>query len=218
LKPAPIARDEEPLCLDDALRLLRHAGLTLPCRQDAGSARWLQAVIDGLCAIACRDPLTGLVNRRQLETALARELGRVARTGQPALMLMIDIDHFKQVNDTRGHAAGDLVLAAVARALQACIRPMDTLARSGGDEFAMILPGCPPASGSAIAERVRQQVRQCQVAIAPGQQAGVTVSIGGAFALQQADGSALLWMERADRQLYRAKSEGGDRACLETKQ
>jgi diguanylate cyclase (GGDEF)-like protein len=128
---------------------------------------------------------------------------------------MIDIDHFKQVNDTHGHPAGDLVLKGVARALHDCIRPMDTLARFGGEEFAMILPNCAPAFGRAVAERVRTKVQQRAVAIAPGQQVTVTISIGGAFAPQWVRSSAALWVERADQQLYRAKAEGRNRACLE---
>ena len=106
---------------------------------DAADPAALQAVIDALCTLSSRDALTGLANRRQFETAIAREVDRVARAGEPALVLMIDIDHFKQVNDTHGHAAGDEVLKAVARALADGIRPMDTLARYGGEEFAMIL-------------------------------------------------------------------------------
>jgi len=92
---------------------------------------------------------------------------------------------------------------------------MDTLARFGGEEFAMILPNCPPSFGLAVAERVRTKVQGRFVAIAPGQQVQVTVSIGGAFAPQWVRSSAPLWVERADQQLYRAKSEGRNRACLE---
>jgi diguanylate cyclase (GGDEF)-like protein len=92
---------------------------------------------------------------------------------------------------------------------------MDTLARFGGEEFAMILPNCPPSFGLAVAERVRLKVQARSVAIAPGQQVNVTVSIGGAFAPQWVRSSAPLWIDRADQQLYRAKSEGRNRACLE---
>jgi diguanylate cyclase (GGDEF)-like protein len=195
--------------------LLQQSGRALPDRHEVGQVVWMQAVIDGLCDLSSRDPLTGLANRRHFELALASEVDRVARAGEPALVLMIDIDHFKRVNDSHGHPAGDLVLKAVAQALHECIRPMDTLARFGGEEFAMILPNCPPSFGLAVAERVRLRVQDRAVAINPGEQVYVTISIGGAFAPQWVRSSAPLWIDRADQQLYRAKAEGRNRACLE---
>jgi diguanylate cyclase len=211
----PPALDESALRLDAALHLLRQAGVDLPARPAGDLAAWLQRVIDGLCDLSSRDALTGLANRRAFEIALAREVDRVARAGEPAMVLMIDIDHFKRVNDNHGHAIGDDVIRAVARALADCIRPMDTLARFGGEEFAMILPNCPPAFGYNVAERIRLKVQGRRVAIASGQEIGVTVSIGGAFAPQWVRSSAALWVERADRQLFRAKGAGRNQACLE---
>jgi diguanylate cyclase (GGDEF)-like protein len=208
-------RDPSALSLDGALQLLQQSGHVLPDRVRTGHAVWLQAVVDGLCELSSRDPLTGLANRRQFELTLASEVDRVARAGEPALVLMIDIDHFKRVNDAHGHQSGDIVLKAVALALSECIRPMDTVARFGGEEFAMILPNCAPSFGQTVAERIRAHVSSRSVAIAPGQDVSVTVSIGGAFAPQWVRSSALLWVERADQQLYRAKSEGRNRACLE---
>jgi len=181
----------------------------------AGRVAWLQEVLDGLCELSSRDPLTGVWNRLQFDVALTSEIDRVARAGEPALVLMIDIDHFKHINDTHGHGAGDLVLKEVAQALRECIRPMDTLARVGGEEFAMILPNCPPAFGQAVAERVRLKVQKRTVEITPGEWIGATVSIGGAFAPQWVRSSAPLWLERADQQLYLAKQAGRNRACIE---
>ena len=93
------------LRLETALSLLAQAGWQPPPDAPPGSTTWLQAVIDGLCEVSSRDALTGLSNRRQFEAAIAREVDRVARIGEPALLLLADIDHFKKVNDTHGHAA-----------------------------------------------------------------------------------------------------------------
>ncbi len=203
------------LRLETALQLLQQSGVALPDSRQTDPGGWLQAVLDGLCDLSSRDALTGLANRRQFELAMAREIDRVARVGEPALVLMIDIDHFKRVNDAHGHAAGDHVLRAVGHTLHECIRPMDTVARMGGEEFAMILPNCPPAFGQTVAERVRNKVQGRSVNVAPGVDLRVTVSLGGAFAPQWVRSSAALWVERADQQLYRAKQEGRNRACLE---
>lgn len=204
------------LRLESALQLLEQSGHVLPSLHAVGRAAWLQAVVDALCELSSQDPLTGLANRRHFELALEREIDRVARSGEPALVLMVDIDHFKQVNDTWGHAIGDLVLKSVAHVLQGCIRPMDTVSRIGGEEFAIILPNCPLDFGQTAAERVRTKVQNRSVLVGPGQEVSVTVSIGGAFAPKWARIPAQQWLSRADQQLYLAKSEGRNRALLET--
>jgi diguanylate cyclase (GGDEF)-like protein len=202
------------LRLESALTLLAQSGQPLP-EGPPGSQVWLQGLIDGLCNLSSRDALTGLANRRHFESVLTRELDRVARAGEPALLLMIDIDHFKRVNDTHGHGAGDLVLKAVAESLLHCVRPMDTVARIGGEEFAVALPNCPPAFGPMVAERMRSRIERTPIAIGPGASIGVTVSLGGAFAPQWVRSNLTLWLERADKQLYRAKSNGRNRAEFE---
>jgi diguanylate cyclase (GGDEF)-like protein len=178
-------------------------------------AQWLQRMVDALCDLSSRDALTGLANRRQFDMALDRECDRVARSGEPALVLLLDIDHFKRVNDTHGHGAGDLVLKAVADSLLHCVRPMDTVARIGGEEFAVALPNCPPAFGPMVAERMRSRIERTPIAIGPGASISVTVSLGGAFAPQWVRSNLTLWLERADKQLYRAKSNGRNRAEFE---
>ena len=183
---------------------------------EPGSAQWLQGLVDALVDLSSRDVLTGLANRRSFELALAREADRVARSGEPALLLVVDIDHFKRVNDTHGHAAGDQVLRTVASALVDSVRPMDLVARIGGEEFAIILPNCPPAFAATVAERVRRRVERMPVALGTGNpQIGVTISIGGAFAPQWVRSTPALWIERADQQLYRAKQQGRNLVQLE---
>ncbi|MEO8154036.1 MAG: GGDEF domain-containing protein [Rhizobacter sp.] len=211
----PVPTEPSQLKLGVAMQLLAQSGHALPELNDVGSAVWLQSVIDALCDLSSRDPLTGLANRRQFEMALARETDRVARAGEPALVLMVDIDRFKLVNDSHGHAAGDLVIQAVAQCLLDCVRPMDTVSRFGGEEFAIILPNCPPAFGQTVAERIRRKVEQHDVSIGISETLRVTISLGGAFAPQWVRSSATLWIERSDQQLYRAKTEGRNRACLE---
>lgn len=213
---APLAPDHTTqLKMGAALQLLAQSGHALPDLKKVGSTVWLQAVIDLLCDLSSRDSLTGLANRRQFELTLAREIDRVARAGEPALVLIVDIDRFKLVNDTYGHSAGDLVIQFVAKALMECVRPMDTVARFGGEEFAIILPNCSPFFGQDVAERIRGRVESGVIPV-PGQGSlSVTISLGGAYAPQWVRSSAPLWIERADQQLYRAKAEGRNLACLE---
>jgi diguanylate cyclase (GGDEF)-like protein len=180
-----------------------------------GSMAWLQGMIDALCDLSSRDALTGLANRRSFEVALLREIDRVARSGEPALLLMLDIDHFKRVNDNHGHLMGDQVIRAVAQVIAECVRPMDTPARIGGEEFAIILPNCSPTFGLAVAERLRTRIAEHTVKAGPTLRLGVTVSIGGAYAPQWVRSSPAIWVERSDLQLYRAKFDGRNRTCLE---
>nr|WP_315464328.1 GGDEF domain-containing protein [uncultured Rhodoferax sp.] len=211
LFPPPLV-DIQRLRLDDARALLEHdATVSLPSVDSSPSA-YLQAIIDGLCELSLKDPLTGLANRRQFRAVLERSIDVVARSGEPALLLMLDIDHFKKVNDTYGHQAGDQVLQAIAKALTGCVRPMDTVARFGGEEFSVMLPSCHTGYGAAVAERIRAQIEAMSIPISPGLSIQVTVSIGGAFAPEWVRSTATLWTERADMQLYRAKSEG--RNCI----
>lgn len=209
--PSPSLSD---LRLDVALQLLHQAGVAEPSGE-RGSPAWLQNLLDALVDLSSRDALTGVANRRSFEVALAREIDRVARSGEPALLLVLDIDHFKRVNDTYGHGAGDLVIKAVAGALLECVRPMDLVARTGGEEFAIVLPNCPAAFGETVAERVRRRVERMVVTVPPSQDLRVTISIGGAFAQQWVRSAAHLWIERADQQLYRAKAQGRNLVSLE---
>lgn len=201
------------LRLESACALLQQE---MPPLDTPDSAAYLQTVIDGLCDLSLKDPLTGLSNRRYFTSVLEAEIDRVARSGEAALLLLIDIDHFKTVNDTHGHQAGDQVLRVVAKVLQACVRPMDTLARYGGEEFVVVLPSCQPSFGHTVAERIRLSIENTRIPLGHGLELQVTISIGGAFALQWIRSTTELWTDRADQQLYLAKTSGRNRLCLET--
>lgn len=215
--PPPLV-DLRDLRLDTARSLVSMADGHAPAHSlQAGltPTQYLQTLIDGLCDLSLKDPLTGLANRRHFQAVLEREIDRVARSGEAALLLMLDIDRFKQVNDTHGHSAGDTVLQVVARTLSQCVRPMDTLARFGGEEFAVVLPACQAAFGKAVAERIRRAVAATPIEIDSTTSLSVTISIGGAFALQWIRSTTTLWTDRADHMLYRAKAEGRNRVCIE---
>ena len=217
LTPSPLI-DLHTLRLDDARALLEHAGQD--SRQEPGELPllYLQRMIDGLCELSLKDPLTGLGNRRHFRAVLERSIEMVARSGESVLLLLLDIDRFKHINDTHGHLAGDQVLQAVATCLAGCVRPMDTVARYGGEEFAMILPSCRPAYGRAVAERIRHAIESLTIAAAPQATIQVTISTGGAYAPEWVRSTADLWIERADTQLYRAKTDGRNQVYLDQPQ
>lgn len=210
--------DLQQLQLDDARSLLEREKTLEITPAETSATQYLQDVINGLCELSLKDPLTGLANRRHFRTVLDRAIDVVARSGEPALLLMLDLDHFKKVNDTYGHPAGDHVLQTVAAALLKCVRPMDTVARYGGEEFAVILPNCHTSFGATVAERIRQTMEDMSIQVSPGVSLRVTVSVGGAYAPEWVRSTAALWTERADIQLYRAKSEGRNRVYLDQQQ
>ena len=210
--------DLQALQLDDARALLKHDAKDSQQGAEESPTDYLQRVIDGLCEISLKDPLTGLGNRRHLRSILERSIETVARTGESVLLLLLDIDHFKSINDTHGHLAGDQVLQVIANCLTDCVRPMDTVARYGGEEFAVILPHCRPLFGRAVAERIRQTVASLSISVAPQISVQATISIGGAYAPEWVRSTADLWIERADLQLYRAKSGGRNQVCLDQPQ
>jgi diguanylate cyclase (GGDEF)-like protein len=208
----------QDLQLDDARALLKHDAKNTLQNTDESQTDYLQRLIDGLIDLSLKDPLTGLGNRRHFLSVLERSIETVARSGESVLLLLLDIDHFKKINDTHGHLAGDQVLQAVATCLASCLRPMDTVTRYGGEEFAVILPSCRPLFGRAVAERIRQTVESLSIPVSPLQTIQATISIGGAFAPEWVRSTTDLWIERADLQLYRAKADGRNQVCLDLPQ
>ena len=160
--------------------------------------------------LASFDPLTGLNNRRFLERHLARLIDDARARCSPLALMIVDIDHFKRVNDTFGHDVGDEILKAFSQRLRAVIRAGDLLCRLGGEEFVMVLPGADSANAASIAERARLAIEQEDFAVASASRPlAITASIGLAEGGETQD-----WRElyrRADQALYRAKTEGRNR-------
>jgi diguanylate cyclase (GGDEF)-like protein len=162
------------------------------------------------------DLLTGMHNRRWMDEMFPRQIARSRRSSQPLALLMVDIDHFKRLNDRHGHATGDVVLKAVARQLSDALRPSDLLVRYGGEEFVALLPGAGPDSAATAAERLRRAIEQADcTGVEPGARLKVTVSIGVAV-LHGGDSLAGL-IERADVALYQAKAAGRNRVVCPAK-
>lgn len=159
--------------------------------------------------LALRDPLTGLLNRRAFGPRFHEEVARARRHGGSLCLLVGDIDHFKRINDTYGHQAGDLALQQVATLWQAALREIDVCARLGGEEFVALLPETPLERGAEVAERLRQKVRTAPVDLGGGQIVTLTISIGLA-AFHSGENEADLFA-RADAALYDAKNNGRDR-------
>jgi diguanylate cyclase len=162
-----------------------------------------------LIALSSTDGLTGLLNRSHWEQAAINEFQRCRRIGHSSAVMMLDIDHFKAVNDGHGHPAGDKVLRAVAAILRDTLRIHDVAGRYGGDEFGVILAGTDAPGSAVTAERIRKRV-EASIFVAQAS-IRVTVSIGVA-ALDPADSDYAAWIARADRALYRAKDAGRNRS------
>jgi two-component system cell cycle response regulator len=216
---APVVSDDEHFGIvaaewggrDDAqipvltVRALAQAGM------HTGSALHTAALIDEVERLATRDSLTGIANRRLFDESLVREAARAQRLNTPLSLVVFDVDHFKQINDTYGHMVGDSVLRTVAESIVESTKSFDVAARYGGDEFVLLLPGCNRADAVGVAERVRAEIgRQAR-------EVPVTVSAGLATIPDNAiDGDRLL--SAADAALYVAKRSGRDRAAASVRE
>lgn len=163
-------------------------------------------------AMASRDGLTNLLNHRTFHEVLKREFKRILRYKKPLSMLMIDIDHFKAINDSYGHPAGDQVLRELSGLLGRCIRETDILARYGGEEFSLLLPETNMGESKILGERMRRTIESFPFRL-EGDEVHIAVSVGIASypALDISSGYELI--DRADKALYKAKREGRNRVC-----
>ncbi len=167
--------------------------------------------------LATTDELTGVPNRREWQRRCAHAVMLARRHQQPLAVLLLDLDHFKQVNDTYGHLIGDLTLRTVSRACQESLRGSDSFGRWGGEEFVALLPDTPLEDAQQVAEKLRHAVSAARIKLdnAPVASMAVTVSIGVAR-LHAADADLDTLLTRADHALYFAKQTGRNRVVLET--
>lgn len=177
--------------------------LAVVSHQDITSRKLLEVELKRL---AETDELTGLRNRRSFFASADKALDRLKRENTPAALFIVDLDHFKRINDTRGHAAGDEALCHAARQIRRAIRRGDVLARIGGEEFAVLLPASDERTAAIVAERVRTSVASSKPVTAVGE-LELTASIG-VTSICRADHSPDESLGRADKALYRAKHDG----------
>jgi two-component system, cell cycle response regulator len=180
--------------------------------QELGSVIRLVLLLEESQRLATTDGLTGLFNRRAFVDAINTELLRADRNGTPMSFLVLDLDHFKHINDTHGHNAGDAVLGAVAKALREKARGSDLVGRWGGEEFVVALPNTTERVAATVAERLREAIATLEVSNAKGERIPLSVSIGAAERKQNEALESVV--DRADRAMYTAKVTGRDRVCL----
>jgi diguanylate cyclase (GGDEF)-like protein/PAS domain S-box-containing protein len=161
--------------------------------------------------MATRDPLTGLLNRREMSRVLDEELQRARRYQRPMAVLWVDFDHFKDVNDTYGHAAGDSVLRAISRLLLGSVRSVDSIGRFGGEEFVIVLPEMDLEEAQETAERLRRKVAEEPQPLGNGEEVPLTISVGVAVYPDHGQTASTL-CAAADKAMYLAKDRG--RNCV----
>ena len=174
-----------------------------------------RALLDKLELQANQDYLTGLSNRRHFLEQGEMELARVQRYGEPLSAFMLDIDHFKIINDAHGHKAGDVVLQKLGLLLRETLRTVDIIGRTGGEEFAILLPETDLQRATEIAERLREIIARSDIDIEAGLTLHFTVSIGVAT-LKDSDGKLDSLLNLADKALYQAKEGGRNKVCVST--
>lgn len=181
--------------------------------QELAAVARLVLLVEESQRLATTDGLTGLINRRAFVHELRREIERSARTGSSTSLLLLDLDHFKQINDTHGHGAGDTVLIAVAKTLQKESRAYDLVGRWGGEEFVIALPSTDESRALIVAERMRDAISHLKVTNQQGVVVALTASIGAAQLETDPMETLDALVDRADRAMYRAKVGGRNRVC-----
>jgi diguanylate cyclase (GGDEF)-like protein len=178
----------------------------------SASQRDLASEVESLRCTALVDTLTRAWNRGAIDDVLARELERGRRDSTPVGLAMLDLDHFKRINDSHGQPAGDEVLRETARRIRGAVRPSDALGRYGGEEFLLVFSDCGEDEAVYVAERIADALRERPVELADGKQVPVSASLGVHSGLPEHGVADLAnWIESADRALYRAKQNGRDR-------
>ena len=172
-------------------------------------ARRVRSQNQTLATLSSIDGLSGLLNRVHWEAAVAAEFQRCRRIGHASALVILDIDHFKAINDRHGHPVGDAVIREVALALRSAVRLHDVPGRYGGEEFGVVLPGTDVAGAEVLAERIRERI--ASMVLEPKKGVRATVSLGVA-AFDPRDADQIDWISRADRALYAAKNSGRNRS------
>ncbi|MEO0444024.1 MAG: GGDEF domain-containing protein [Pseudomonadota bacterium] len=173
----------------------------------------LKREIEQLAELVSTDTLTGLNNYRYFAQVIVQEMERSQRTGQATILMMVDADHFKNVNDQWGHETGNQALKLIADCIKNNIRKLDIPCRYGGEEFAIILPSTDITTGIHVAERIRQAVENAVFTVGNKQQHPLTISIGLIAYLGDQYKDWNILVEKADHELYRAKQEGRNQVC-----
>lgn len=191
---------------------------TIHCPVDEPGC-WVIAELKGLRKEAERlrdqvhtDTLTGLYNYRHFALELAQELERTRRSGQPTSLILIDLDHFKKINDTWGHEVGNQVLRRMGDLIRSTVRRIDIPCRYGGEEFALILPGTQLALAMNVAERLQEEVASAVLDL-DGEEVHFTVSMGATLSVAGHGDTVESFVDRADKLLYEAKRSGRNRIC-----
>jgi two-component system cell cycle response regulator len=177
--------------------------------RELGGPLRITSLVEEAQHAATTDPLTGLMNRRAFLSALELERARSLRHGYALSLLLLDVDHFKSINDKNGHAGGDIVLSWMARLLQQQARKVDIVGRWGGEEFVVALSGADETGVKLVAERIRAAVQAMVVQSKDGEEIRITISVGGCCMMAAETAEQLI--DRADQAMYRAKAGGRNR-------